>query len=256
MTSRHALARAFSPLLLAALVSACGNTQETAPRAATAPLTNPVDPATAGSITGKVSFVGTPPAPRPIKMGSDPNCVPGDAAVTETVVVQGDALKNVFVYVMDGLGDRRFPVPATPVVLDQKGCQYTPHVLGIQVGQPLEVLNSDPTLHNVHALAQANREFNTGQPQQGMRHVHTFSTAEVLVPFKCDVHGWMRAYIGVVDHPFYAVTSEAGTFELKGLPPGTYTIEAVHETLGVQTQTVTIGEKETKDAPFSFAGSI
>jgi plastocyanin len=218
-------------------------------------VTNPVDPATAGKITGRISFVGTPPAPRAIKMGGDPNCTPEGTPQTEAVIVNDGALKNVFVYVKDGLGALRFPVPAAPVVLDQKGCRYAPHVLGIQVGQPLEILNSDATLHNVHALAASNREFNMGQPQQGMRHTHTFSTAEVLVPFKCDVHGWMRAYVGVVEHPFHAVTSDAGTFEITGLPPGTYTIEARHETLGAKTQSVTIGAKETKDVPFSFTAS-
>ena len=185
-------------------------------------------------------------------MNSDPNCKPDGAAATEQVVVTDGALQNVFVYVKDGLGNLRFPVPATAVTLDQKGCRYTPHVLGIQVGQPLEVLNSDATLHNVHAVAETNREFNTGQPIQGMKHTHTFTTQEVMVPFKCDVHGWMTAFVGVLDHPFYAVTGSDGRFELKGLPPGTYTIEAWHETLGAQTQEVTIGEKETKDVPFSF----
>jgi plastocyanin len=246
---------AAAALLAASLgASACGSTkQEPAPAAEPAVAVNPVDPATAGSVTGRISFEGTPPAPTPIKMGSDPNCEKQGAAVTETIVVgSGGGLKNVFVYVKDGLGNLRFPVPATPVVLSQKGCRYAPHVFGVQAGQPVEIVNDDPTLHNVHAIPEANREFNTGQPVQGMRHTHTFSTMEVLVPFKCDVHRWMNAYVGVLDHPFYAVTTEAGDFELKGLPPGTYTIEAVHETLGRQTQTVTIGEKEARTVPFSF----
>jgi plastocyanin len=249
---RHAAAAAVVAAVLG--VSGCGGTQqERAPAAEPAVLSNPVDPATAGSITGRISFAGTPPAPTPIKMGSDPYCEKQGAAVTETIVVGADGgLRNVFVYVKDGLDNLRFPVPATPVVLDQKACRYVPHVFGVQVGQPIEIVNSDPTLHNIHALAQTNREFNMGQPMPG-KDTHTFSTREVMVTFKCDVHRWMNAYAGVLDHPFYAVTADAGRFELKGLPPGTYTIEAWHETLGTQTQTVTIGEKETKDVPFSFA---
>jgi plastocyanin len=254
------MARWFSPwaaagfLALAAGLSACGGTspQQAAPAAEPAVVSNPVDPATAGSITGRITFEGRPPAAPPIKMASDPNC-PQPGGVAENVVVGSDgALKNVFVYVKDGLGNLRFPVPATPVVLDQKGCRYIPHVVGIQVGQPMQIVSSDPTLHNVHAMAQANREFNTGQPVPGVPHTHTFSTREVMVPFKCDVHRWMNAWVGVLDHPYFAVTSDAGTFELEGLPPGTYTIEAWHERLGTQTSSVTIGAKETKDVPFSF----
>src|SRR6185295_13402131 len=126
------------------------------------------------------------------------------------------------------------------------------HVLGIQVGQPLQVINSDPTLHNIHAIPAANQEFNAGQPITGMKMTHTFSTKEVMVPFKCDVHGWMHAWVGVLDHPYFFVTGADGTFQLKGLPPGTYTIEAWHEKLGTRTQMVTIGARETKDLAFSF----
>jgi plastocyanin len=161
----------------------------------------------------------------------------------------------VFVYVKDGLGNVTFPAPAEAIVLDQKGCQYAPHVIGIQVGQPLQIINSDATLHNIHGLAKANREFNQGQPIQGMKMTHTFSTKEVMIPFKCDVHGWMNAWIGVLDHPYYSVTRPDGTFSLKGLPPGTYTIEAWHEKLGTQTQMVTIGAKESKDVAFTFKGA-
>jgi plastocyanin len=248
---RHAfvLAAALATVLGA---TGCGGTQQESAPAEPAVVRNPVDPATAGSVIGRISFEGTPPTPTPIKMGSDPYCEKQGAAVTETVVVAGDGgLRNVFVYVKDGLGNLRFPVPATPVVLDQQSCRYVPRVFGVQVGQPLEIVNSDSTLHNIHALAQVNREFNMGQPMPG-RNTRTFSTTEVMVPFKCDVHRWMNAYAGVLDHPFYSVTSDEGRFELKGLPPGTYTIEAWHETLGAQTQTVTIGEKETRDIAFSF----
>jgi plastocyanin len=236
-----------------ACAAACGGgTQESS--APPPPIENPVDPATAGSITGRVTFAGTPPALPALRMDVDPACVSlGGTATAESVVVGTDgALQNVFVYVKDGLGTLRFPVPPTAVVLDQKGCRYVPHVLGVQVGQRVDIVNSDPTLHNIHALPMANREFNTGQPIQGMKSTRQFTAREVMVPFKCDVHPWMNAYMGVLDHPFFAVTGANGSFELKGLPPGTYTVEAWHETLGSQTQMVTIGAKETGTAEFSF----
>jgi plastocyanin len=187
-------------------------------------------------------------------MASDPNCAtPGAAPADDVVVVgEGGALRNAFVYVKDGLGTLRFPIPSQAIVLDQQGCHYTPRILGVQVGQALEVLNSDQTLHNVHAIPESNQEFNTGQPLAGMKHTHRFSTKEVMVPFKCDVHPWMRAHVGVLDHPYFAVTDAAGAFTLQGLPPGTYTVEVWHETLGTQTQSVTIGPQETRDVAFSF----
>ena len=244
-----ALAVAASALLITA---ACGGSEEAPPRAAVA---NPVDPATAGAVTGVVKFEGPAPAAEPVSMNSDPYCEKQPPIRTETVVVgEGSGLQNAFVYVKDGLGDRVFPVPSTPVVLDQKGCRYTPHVVGIQVGQTLDLLTSDNTLHNIHAVPQQNREFNRALQLAGMKHTHTFSTKEVMVWFKCDVHKWMNAYVGVLDHPFYAVTTGNGRFELKGLPPGTYTVEAWHEKLGTQTQTVTIGEKQTSDVAFTFKG--
>jgi plastocyanin len=262
--TRSFSARALSVAAAAAsLLLACGgNTNQGQPvstpassgAAAPAPAASSVDAATASTVTGMVKFEGTPPAPAPIKLSSDPYCQkvnPGLATESEVVGKDG-SVENVFVYVKDGLGERTFPTPSDPVVLDQKGCHYAPHVLGIQVGQPLQIVNSDDTLHNVHGLPKANKEFNQGQPIQGMKVTHTFSTKEVMVPFKCDVHGWMNAWIGVLDHPFYAVTSADGTFSLKGLPPGTYTIEAWHEKLGTQTQTVTVGAKETKAVAFTF----
>jgi len=244
------------------LVSCGGGTNQTAAPAgsgAAAPAAAPaaIDSATSATVSGKVTFAGTPPAPSPIKLSSDPYCQKANAGLmTETELVgPGGAVQNVFVYVKDGLGDKTFTTPSDPVVLDQKGCQYTPHVIGIQIGQPLQILNSDSTLHNVHGLPKANKEFNQGQPIQGMKTTHTFSTKEVMIPFKCDVHGWMNAWIGVLDHPFYAVTGADGTFSLKGLPPGTYTIEAWHEKLGTQTQMVTVGAAESRDVAFTFKGA-
>ena len=240
-------------VILALAAAACGGSQSE-PAGPPPPTVSPVDQATAGNIAGRVTFEGTAPKPQPIRMDSDPNCAQQNAGATDQPVMAGanGALQNVFVYVKDGLGDLRFPVPSAPVVLDQKGCVYAPRVLGVQAGQPLEIANSDPTLHNVHAVPMTNQEFNMGYPIQGMKHTHTFSTKEVMVPFKCDVHGWMRAWVGVLDHPYFGVTGADGSFTLEGLPPGTYTVEAWHESLGTQTQTVTIGAKESKDVAFTF----
>ena len=246
---------ALTALAVSLTAAACGGSQPASETAApAAPVTNPVDPATAGTIAGKVTFMGTPPPSETISMSSDPRCV-NAGAKTETVIVAGDgSLQNVFVYVKDGLGNLKFPVPATALVLDQKGCQYRPHVFGVQVGQPIEILNSDNTLHNIHAWPQANSEFNKGQALQGMKDTHVFSVREVMVPFKCDVHRWMNSFVGVVDHPFFAVTGADGSFQLQGLPPGTYTIEAWHEKFGTKTASVTIGAKESKDVAFTFSG--
>jgi plastocyanin len=240
-------------LVLTVLVAGCGGSAPEDAAAPPAPTVNPVSSETAGSVTGAIRLDGTPPPADAVQMNSDPYCVEnGGAPTPEFAVGSNGMLQNVFVYVKDGLGDLKFPVPETPKVLDQKGCVYQPHVFGLQVGQNLEILNSDSTLHNVHAIPESNREFNRAQSLAGIKHTHVFSTREVMVPFKCNVHNWMTAYVGVLDHPFHAVTGTDGTFRLDGLPPGTYTIEAWHEKLGTQTQTVTIGEKETKDVGFTF----
>jgi len=238
--------------LALAVASACGGPDE-AP-GPPPPVDSPVDPATAGSLVGRITLVGTPPAAEVINRHSDPYCAGLGEARTQTYMVGRDGgLQNVFVHVKDGLGDLRFPVPSTPVVLDQRGCTYVPHVFGIQAGQSLEILNSDDTLHNVHAAPELNREFNRGQGLQGMRHTHVFATPEVMVPFQCDVHEWMHAWVGVLDHPFFAVSAADGSFAITGLPPGTYTIEAWHEALGTETQTVTIEPSGTAELAFTFS---
>jgi plastocyanin len=243
-------------ILLVTLVlgsAACSGGNETKDAApAPAAVTNPVDPVTAGSLKGAIKLEGTPPAAQTINRRSDPYCEQLGEAKTQNFILDGGGLENVFVYVKDGLGQLKFPVPTTPVVLDQKGCTYAPRVFGIQAGQSLEILNSDETLHNIHALPMNNREFNRGQALKGLKHTHVFTTGEVMVPFKCDVHNWMNAWVGVLDHPFYAVSGPAGAFAIPNLPPGTYTIEAWHEKLGTQTQMVTIGPKETKELSFTF----
>jgi plastocyanin len=215
-----------------------------------------VDPATAGAIAGRVTFVGTPPAPEAIRMNADPACLQtsGTSRTSDTVLVSPDgSLQNVFVYVKDAFSEYTFETPATPVVLDQRGCRYAPHVFGVRVGQPVEFLNSDATLHNVHAMPMKNQEFNRGEAVQGMRIRQAFTVPEVMVPIKCNVHSWMNAFAGVMAHPFFAVTGADGAFALKGLPPGTYTVEAWHEKYGTQSQQVTVGATETQTIAFSFS---
>ena len=244
---------------LAASVAACGGGSTSTP-ADTAPAAAPagqkVDAATAGTLTGMVTLDGTAPKNEAIRMNADPVCVreAKGPQLQETYIVGGDgkSLGNVFVYVKDGLGNYIYDAPTGSPKIDQKECRYHPHVFGMRVGQTLEIVNSDPTLHNIHAMPKANSEFNNGQPIQGMKMTHKFDKKEVMVPFKCDVHGWMNAYVAVLDHPYFAVTKDDGKFELANLPPGTYTIEAWHEKLGPMTQSVTIGAKESKDVTFSF----
>ena len=217
--------------------------------------TSPVDPATAATVTGKAMFTGAAPENAPILMDAEPVCQDKypDGAFEETILVNNGALENVFVYVKEGLGDLKFPIPSEPVVLDQQGCRYHPHVFGIQAGQDLIIRNSDGILHNIHPMPEINRSFNLGQPK-AMDSTKQFDKAEVMIRIECDVHDWMLGYAGVLEHPYFSVTSADGAFSLPNLPPGTYTIEAWHEKYGAQTMQVTVGAKETKDIEFTFSG--
>lgn len=257
MRLRNVWVHALGVTLATSLVACGGGSEETPSTAmpAPAPGAQKVDPATAGNVTGRVTLTGAAPKNEPIRMNADPVCVKETKGpqTQETFIIGADGtLGNVFVYVKDGLGNYVYDPPAGGATLDQHGCRYIPHVFGVRVGQPIEISNSDPTLHNIHATPKNNPEFNNGQPIQGMKMTHTFKAAEVMVPFKCDVHGWMNAYVGVVDHPYFAVTKEDGVFEMKGLPAGTYTIEAWHERLGATTQSVTLGPSETREVAFTF----
>jgi len=211
--------------------------------------------AMAGDVTGKVSFDGAAPKTARLNMNADPICMKAhkDPMYSEEVVVnKNGTLKNVLVYVKEGLGGKKFDVPSSKVEFDQQGCRYTPHVLGIQAGQELLVKNSDPTLHNVHSLSKENPQFNVAQPKKGMILSKKFDKTETF-KVKCEVHTWMNAWITVFNHPFYAVTGDDGCFSLKKLPAGDYTIEAWHEKYGVQTMKVNGAASGEAKADFKYA---
>lgn len=240
-------------LVLLAGTLACGGSTPAPPPAA-APV---VDPATAAAVTVTINFDGAAPAPVMMRLDGDQRCVAeigSDQRADESILLgTGTALQNVFVYVTDGLAGRAFPIPIEPVVLDQDQCRYTPRVLGVRVGQPLTIRNSDPLLHNVRSEGEINQPFNMSTPVEGMTFDRTFATREVMVDIRCDVHAWMRAFVGVLEHPYFGTTGPDGRVALTNLPPGTYTIEAWHEQLGVQTQQITIGAKESKNVAFAFS---
>lgn len=212
----------------------------------------------AADVTGKVVFEGAAPTPATINTGADPTCKmahPKGLTSDDVIVNSNGTLKDVFIYVKDGLGDKKFPAPTTPVEFNQEGCQYHPKVFGIQAGQPLEIINSDNTLHNVHALPKNSQSFNLGMPIKGMKLKKTFDKPEIMVKIKCEVHPWMSAYAGVVDNPFFGVSDDQGKFDIKNLPPGTYTLEAWHEKYGTQEEKVTITDDKSQDVTFTFKAS-
>jgi plastocyanin len=212
--------------------------------------------ADAATISGTVKLATAPPKMPVLQMAADPYCQsqhPTPVLDEEVVTGPGGELANVFVYIKQVNGN--YPAPSTPVVIDQHGCQYRPHALALQVGQPLQIKNSDATLHNIHALPNVNPQFNEGQPVQGMVSTKKFDKAEIT-PFriKCDVHGWMKAFMAVMPHPFYSVSQGNGSFTISNLPPGQYTIVAWHEKYGSQEQQITVAPKESKAVNFTFKG--
>ena len=244
---------AICALLVLAACSKKENTEQstnTATEQQAQPAATPIDPATVATVNGTVKFDGTAPKPAKIDMSQDPGCKGTNQA--ESVVVSGGDLANVFVYVKDGLGNRTFELPKDPVVLDQKGCQYHPHVLGVMAGQTVQIKNDDPTTHNIHPTPKDNREWNESQPPSSPVLEKNFAREEIMLPVKCNQHPWMKMYVNVVKSPFFAVTDKSGKYEIKGLPPGDYTIAFVHEKLGEQDQKVTVAAKETKTVDQSF----
>jgi plastocyanin len=226
--------------------------QGTSPSSGAKPATTstPIDPATAATVKGTVTFDGTAPKPQKIDMSQDAACKGNN--LSETIVADGDKLANVFVYVKDGLGDRTFDLPKDSVTIDQKGCQYHPHVLGVMTGQNIEIRNDDETTHNIHPTPKDNREWNESQPPKAAALEKTFAREEVMLPVKCNQHPWMKMYLNVVKTPFFAVTGSDGKYEIKGLPPGDYTLAFVQEKLGEQDQKITLAAKDSKTADQSF----
>ena len=241
-------------LLLLAACSKKEASQESsakeAKEATAAPAATPIDPNTVATVNGTVKFEGTAPKPAKIDMSQDPACKGSNAS--ETVVVDNGDLSNVFVYVKDGLGNRTFDVPKDPVTINQEGCRYHPHVLGVMAGQTVKIDNSDNTTHNIHPTPKDNREWNESQPPKAAPIEKSFAREEIMLPVKCNQHPWMKMYINVVKSPFFAVTDKDGKYTIKGLPPGDYTLAFVHEKLGEQDQKVTVAPKDTKTVDMSF----
>ncbi len=241
-----------APLLLCLLAFcvACQKqpAETTAGNPSTSKIPLPADAATAAQIRGTVSFQGTPPRRVPIDMSADSGCR-GDN-YGESLVVNDGKLQNVFVYIK---GNFAFSPPASPVVVEQRGCRYVPHVVGATVSRPIEFRNADPTIHNIHGMPTANDAWNASQTAQSPPMTRTFRHAETMIPVKCNQHPWMKMYINVVDSPFFAVTDAQGRFDLSGIPPGTYDLVFVHETLGQQIHSITLAPRQQKTVDVSFA---
>jgi hypothetical protein len=252
-------------LSLLALGSSCAKKEETAQEGNQgSATTGKTYSGEVGTVSGSIAFTGTPPVPKRIDTSADPVCGQRNPnLVTEDTVVKDAKLANVFVYIKDGttadgtkIGDYAFAPPSDPVTLDQNGCHYRPHVLGIQTNQKLKITNSDPTQHNIHPTPKNNPEWNQTQPNGAPPIEKAFARSEILIPVKCNQHPWMKAYIGVLKHPFFAVSGESGTFEIKSVPAGSYTVAAWHEKGGPagteKTMQVTVPAKGSGKADFSF----
>lgn len=250
--------RSLVPTILFALLVALGCSKSPSgpehPAAAPKAATISVDASTAGTISGIVTLKGQPPKMKPLDMTADPGCPTGPQPA-EVVVAKDSKLANVFVYVKEGLPQGKFAAPTEPVVLDQKGCRYNPHMLGIMAGQPLKITNTDTADHNIHDMPSNNPAFNESQMPTDQPITKKFPNLEMMIPVQCNQHPWMRAYINVMSHPYFAVSGPDGNFEIKNLPPGEYTIAAVHERFGEQTMKVKVGPKETAKAAFVYSAT-
>ena len=241
------------------LLAGCGKKEETAEQPAAAPAgtpaATPIDPASAATVSGTVSFDGSAPPAAKIDMSQDPVCaITGGENLAEQYVVHGGKLANVFVYVKDPPMVMLYvgPIPP-PVVLDQVGCRYTPHVIALMRGGSVEFRNSDGTMHNIHTMPTGNPVVDVSQGAKGAPELKQFDTPEIMMPVRCNNHPWMNAFINVSATPFFAVSDADGRFEIKGLPAGTYTLAAVHEKMGEQTMKVTVAPKEMAKAEFTYS---
>jgi len=210
----------------------------------------------AATLSGTIKFEGTAPVLKPVAMDADPGCARkhSTAVANEMLVLgTGNTVGNILVRVKSGVpAGKTYPAPSEPAVIDQNGCQYKPHVLGMMVGQKLKIKNSDGLLHNVHALPKTNTEFNRAMPATMTEFDHVFDKAEDVFRVKCDVHPWMGSWVAVLAHPFFAVTGKDGAFKIDGLPAGTYEIEAWHEKLPAKTASVTVGADDKKTVDFTL----
>jgi plastocyanin len=217
--------------------------------------TKTVDPATAGSVTGRVTLTGKPEPMRPIDMNSEPSCAsahPSPVIPPAVVIDASGHLANAVVYIKSGVSDYLFHPPAAPAQLTQKGCMYEPHVTAVMAGQNLEVENEDRATHNVFFMAQQNRSSNRSSQPGSQPILETLTVPELAIPVKCNVHPWMKGYVFVFDNPYFAVTQRDGTFSLNGIPPGTYTLAAWQETYGTSEQAVTISPSQAVKVDFVF----
>lgn len=206
------------------------------------------------SVVGKVKFTGQIPQPAHVSMNADPSCAKahqGPAVSQDFMTGSDNSLGNVVVFISDGLGNRSFDVPTEEVTFEQKGCEYMPHVVAVRANQKLKMVNSDNTTHNIHPLPANNREWNKAEPA-GSTMEESFPREEIAIPVKCNVHPWMKSYVAVFKHPYFAVTGKDGSFQLPNLPPGDYTVEAWHEKLGTMTQKITVTAGQTKSVDFTF----
>jgi hypothetical protein len=216
----------------------------------------PSEPIGSATISGVINFEGTAPESSRLRLDADCSALHDGVVMSQNYVISEEGnVANVFVYVKEGLSGHTFTPPAEPAVIDQHGCMYSPHVLGVQVGQNLQILNSDTFLNNINGQANDNRPFNFGMPKQGDERERSFRVPEIMLPIKCDVHPWMSAYLGVVEHPFFTVSDTDGSFSIEGLPAGDYVLEAWHEEFGTQTMSVSVTDGGSASADFTYTST-